>query len=257
MKALVIAREGRKALLLLPGGEMRTVRARRNWQTGMEVAVKPYSSRRGRPRADWRAVVYPMAACAAAFVLAFGGMRLLGGGPDRRNPAQPLASGYETSVPQPEETLRVEATPVPTPLPADPEPTETVRIAAESTPQPTPERRCDECGGYGHDDDSCPNEKCDECGEYGHDDDSCPNEKCDECGGYGHDDDSCPNEKCDECGEYGHDDDSCPNEKCDECGEYGHDDDSCPNEKCDECGEYGHDDDHCPDRHGGGGHHDD
>ena len=214
MKALVLERRGSKAILLLPGGEMRVVRTQKDWQIGMEVAVKPYPRPKKKKGSALRAVFYPAAAFAAALVMTIGGLRLLGGGHiDRQQPVQPLASGSASAAPTDALTasLPPEPTDAPTPHPT-PEPTDalTASPTPASTPtdaptasvtptqlsvQPTPQsqEQCDECGKYGHDDDDCPDQICDECGKYGHDDDDCPNQICDECGQRGHDDDDCPN----------------------------------------------------------------
>ena len=219
MKALVLEVAGRKAVLLLPGGEMRTVRAQKAWRTGMEVSVKPYPLSKKKKGRSLRAAFYPLAACAAAFLIVFAGFRLLTGVHiDRQYPIGPLASGQPTETFVPAETPAATDAPTqePTAIPTlEPTPVPTDAPTAELTPNPTPAAspvpplptpaqqtgRSEQHSG----------QRCDECGEYGHDDDDCPNERCDECGGYGHDDDDCPNERCDECGEYGHDDDDCPN----------------------------------------------
>ena len=205
MKALVLSREGRKAVLLLPGGEMRTVRAKREWQTGMEVTVRPYPLRKAKRKSGLRAVWYPMVACAAAFVILFAGLRLAGRTHiDRQQPIEPLSSGAPAAVvatdepttepavtasPTPTVSLTPAPTPTPSPMPTS-EPTAAPTVVV--TVPPTPQPRCDECGQTGHDDDHCPYEVCDECGRTGHDDDDCPYEVCDECGRTGHDDDDCP-----------------------------------------------------------------
>lgn len=188
MKALVLSREGRKAVLLLPGGEMRMVRAKREWQTGMEVTVRPYPLRKPKRKSGLRAVWYPAAVCAAVCVILFAGLRLSGRTHiDRQQPIEPLSSGVPSAAvsadqpsfaPTDEPVITVPPTPTPTPT---------------FTPMPTPIPApvCDECGQTGHDDD-CPYEVCDECGRTGHDDDDCPYEVCDECGQTGHDDDDCP-----------------------------------------------------------------
>ena len=213
MKALVLERRGSKAVLLLPGGEMRTVRAKKDWQTGMKVSVKPYPRPKKKRGSALRAVFYPAAAFAAALVIVMGGLSLLGGDHiDRQHPVQPLASGApaaESASPEPVWTPSPAPTDAPTATPS-PSPTPTSSPTQQPV-QPTPGRqeRCDECGQTGHDDDHCPNERCDECGKYGHDDDHCPNQRCDECGKYGHDDDDCPDQICEECGQRGHDDDDC------------------------------------------------
>jgi len=202
MRALVLERTGRKAVLLLPGGEMRTVRAQKGWETGMEVSVKPYFLRKKRTAFNPRAVLYPLTACAAAVLVLFLGLNRLGGGHiDRQHPVQPLSSGSPsavqpdvsgptaepeptaTDVPAPQPTPETEAnTPEPTadaqPTPLPEADTHSVRTDDQSVQmvQPTPRPEiCDECGETGHDDDRCPNEICDECGETGHDDDHCPN----------------------------------------------------------------------------------
>ena len=77
MKALVLEVTGKKAVLLLPGGEMRTVRAKKDWQTGMEVPVKPYPLPRLKNRRSMRAVLYPLTACAAAFLVVFAGFLVI------------------------------------------------------------------------------------------------------------------------------------------------------------------------------------
>ena len=199
MKALMIAREGRKAILLLPGGEMRTVRARRNWQVGQEVQVRARAAvsfrRTGRP-VNWRAAVGPLAVCAAAVALLFAGVQRLGGEHvDQVHSVQPMAPGStaeHTQEPTAEPTAlpvaEVHSTPTPasafspTPLPPEtalPEPTaepESTHTDAAPTPK-REEQRCEECGATGHDDDDCPNQICEECGEAGHDDDDCHQER--------------------------------------------------------------------------------
>lgn len=199
MKALVLERRGSKAVLLLPGGEMRTVRAKKDWQTGMKVSVKPYSRPKKKKGASLRTVFYPAAAFAATLLIILGGLSLLGGNHiDRQHPLQPLASGAPAA-----ESESPEPTGTPSPAPTDamtftmspspaPEPTPTFSPAQQSV-QPTPGRqeRCEECGQYGHDDDHCPDQICEECGQKGHDDDHCPDQICEECGQKGHDDDDC------------------------------------------------------------------
>ena len=232
MKALVLEREGRRAVLLLPGGEMRTVRAKKDWETGMEVSVKPYPLRKKRMKFNARAVLYPLTGCMAAILIIFVGLNRLGGEHiDRQHPVQPLSSGSPVQT-NPIETPDPSAAPQPTPEPtflpaanmpdsvqkiqptpmteASPVPTDHAAWTDDpvQSPRPTPlPEQCDECGQYGHDDDHCPNEICDECGEKGHDDDHCPEQICDECGEKGHDDDHCPEQICEECGQKGHDDD--------------------------------------------------
>lgn len=216
MKALVLERKGSKAILLLSGGEMRTVRASKGWETGMEVDVKPYPLPRKKKAVNLRAVFYPAAACAAVCLIAWIGLSQLGGDHiDRQHPIQPLSSGQPVQTQPPEES----ALPMPTPSPMAVRPTPEPSAEAETDlpvniPQPTPMKKewCDECGEYGHDDDDCPYERCDKCGESGHDDDDCPKQTCEECGRAGHDDDDCPDRACDECGRKGHDDDDCPYE---------------------------------------------
>ena len=196
MKALVLSREGKKAVLLLPGGEMRTVRAQKTWRTGMEVRVEPYSARKRANKPGFRAIFYPAAVCAAAALVAFIGLSLRGGNhTDRRQPLQPMTSG---SIPaagtaQPR-VSSAPGVPTATPLPAEsPTPTpDLIDVPVQPTPPASGLIRCDECGAVGHDDDACPYERCDECGAVGHDDDACPYERCDECGVVGHDDDNCP-----------------------------------------------------------------
>ena len=198
MKALVIAREGRKAIVLLPGGEMRKVRARKGWQVGMEVEVRRKAAMFGLPSLHSRsgAVLWPALACAAACLVMFAGARLLGNpADDPVNPVQPLSPGQvtagsdETPLPSAETLpVMIDSTPRPTPEPvrATPTPRPMATRTPEAdrimpSPKPTPLRDiCDECGEIGHDDDECPNEKCDECGEIGHDDDDCPEEKHDD-----------------------------------------------------------------------------
>ena len=207
MKALVLSREGKKAVLLLPGGEMRTVRAQKTWRTGMEVRVEPYPARKRANKPGFRAILYPAAAYAAAALVAFIGLSLLGGNhTDHRQPLQPMTSG---SIPAATGTARPQTSSAPDMPTAMPLPAASPTAAPDSIAvpvQPTPPGRiiCDECGEFGHDDDDCPNERCDECGEFGHDDDNCPNERCDECGEFGHDDDNCPNERDHHQDHHGH-----------------------------------------------------
>lgn len=176
MKALVLERKGGKVIVLLPGGEMRTMRARKDWEVGMEVPVRPYPLRHSG-KTGIRSVLYPLAVCAAAFLVVFTGLKLLGGNHiDRQHPIGPLSSGNPSALLT--ETPTIAPTDAPTSVPTE-----------KPTAKPV---ICDECGRTGHDDDDCPYEKCDECGRTGHDDDDCPYEKCDECGLSGHDDDDCP-----------------------------------------------------------------
>ena len=198
MKALVLEVTGRKAILLLPGGEMRTVRAKKDWTPGMEVSVKPYPLPKKKKQTSPRAVLWPLTACTAAFLIVFAGFRLLGGAHiDRQHPIAPLSSGSPAATHAPTDAPTNEPTPVPS---INPTPT---AAPTEAPLLPTPGKQagqsdrhagkiCDECGQTGHDDDHCPNEVCDECGQLGHDDDHCPSQRCDECGRLGHDDDHCP-----------------------------------------------------------------
>ena len=215
MKALVLEVAGKKAILLLPGGEMRTVRAKKDWQTGMKVSTKPYPLPRKKKRINPRAALWPLTACAAAFLIVFAGFRLLTGVHiDRQYPIGPLSSGQPTETCLPTDIPTVEPSPVPTTIPT-PVPTDAPTVepspvptptASPVPPLPTPDQqagrsehhsgeRCDECGGYGHDDDDCPDQICEECGRMGHDDDDCPDQICEECGQRGHDDDDCPYEQ--------------------------------------------------------------
>jgi len=151
----------------------------------MEVSVKPYPLRKTKKRMNPRAVFYPLAACAAAFLIVFAGLNRLGGEHvDHQHPVQPLSSGIpavtEADTPEPtaEPTPKPTASAVPQPTPtAEPDPTAAQTGTAVQMAQPTPQPKaeiCDECGGYGHDDDDCPEQICDECGQKGHDDDHCP-----------------------------------------------------------------------------------
>ena len=161
MKALVLSREGKKAVLLLPGGEMRTVRAQKTWRTGMEVRVEPYPVRKRANKPGFRAIFYPAAVCAAAALVAFIGLSLLGGNhTDRRQPLQPMTSG---SIPAATGTAQPRASSAPgvptaTPLPAEsPTPTpDLIDVPVQPTPPASGLIRCDECGAVGHDDDNCP-----------------------------------------------------------------------------------------------------
>lgn len=215
MKALVLERTGRRAVLLLPGGEIRTVRARKGWETGMEVRVKPYPLRKKRTKFNLRAVFYPLAACAAALLIVFAGLNRLGGDHiDRQHPVQPLSSGSPAAT----HTNAPEPTGSPTSMPAanTPQPT---KEAVQSTPRPTPEPAANTPGTVPAVQPTPQQELkiCDECGQTGHGDDACPYEVCDECGAAGHDDDDCPEQICDECGQTGHDDDHCPDEHKGSC----------------------------------------
>ena len=175
MKALIIAREGRRAILLLPGGEMRTVRARDGWQTGMKVDAPLVSVHRKKKKRRSAGVWVPAMACAAVMLVVFAGIQRLGGDfVDRQHAPSPLSSGMPALTEKP----TAAPTETPPPMPAS-TPQPTIRPEITAPPQPTAQqgKRCDECGQYGHDDDDCPNERCDECGQYGHDDDDCPNRK--------------------------------------------------------------------------------
>lgn len=200
MKALILSIEGRKAIVLLRGGEMRTVHAHKDWSVGQEIDL--HQAAAWKPSAGGAAhILVPLAACAAVMVLLFAGIYRLGG--HTPDPIfQPLSSGsvvQETSAapdmtPDPEhipadETPEAAQTPLPE-ITKAPEPDMTK--SPQATSRPDPDEICDECGERGHDDDDCPHQICDECGRRGHDDDDCPYQVCDECGAVGHDDDDCP-----------------------------------------------------------------
>lgn len=197
MKALILSIEGRNAIVLLHGGEMRTVRARSGWSVGQEIDLHQIAA--WKPSEGMAARVFvPLAACAAVLVLLFAGIYRLGGeNIDRVH--QSLSSGSMAAESTPEPSELPEIVPTQTQMP-QPTPT-AVPAAASDVPMQTPYEEgeiCDECGQRGHDDDDCPHQICDECGQRGHDDDDCPNQVCDECGQRGHDDDDCPYESDDD-----------------------------------------------------------
>ena len=172
MKALIMELSGGRAILLMPGGEMRTVRARRGWQVGQEIDVAGLTAKPVRAVLSFRVrdAVYPALACAAIVLVLFMGFdRLLVMRPDRTH--EPLQPGATDFSPAPVSTATPEPTEVPTEVPA-PDPTEVPTEEPTEAPTGAPEQTAVPCPPVYDDDDDDDDDDGDDDDDDDDDDDS-------------------------------------------------------------------------------------
>ena len=121
MRALVVSIEGSRAVVLLRGGGMRTVRASEKWCVGQEVTVGSFAA--ARPVWNLRPVLAPALVFALVLIVVLAGWGRLGGKYiDRTNHNQQLSSGGPEAAasgePQPVTEPAAEASAEPTATPS-------------------------------------------------------------------------------------------------------------------------------------------